>query len=125
VSVVRTPELDGKHIISAIAHGRIASVLTIDPSGQYQVFDYTATEHWRSYSVTTRTSDNPGLNQTILPKGVTADIRDDGELVITVPTNGTQKVVRDKDLLTTMRLSAIGNQVVYRHNGALWSLRMQ
>ncbi len=125
VSMVRIPELDGKRIVNARGFGRIVSVLTVDSSGQYEVFDLAGTEDWRSYTATTRISDSPELNQAVLPKGVTADIREDGELIITVPTQGTQKVVKDKDLLTTMRLSNIGNQVVYRHDGALWSLRMQ
>jgi hypothetical protein len=124
VSIIRTAELDGKRVINSHASGRTASVLTIGNSGQYEVYEYAASKNWQSYTVTTRDADSPELNQTVLPKGVTADIREDGELIITVPTQGTQKVVKDKDLLTTMRLSHIGNQVVYRYEDALWSLRM-
>lgn len=124
VTLIRTPELDGKRIVSGIATGRIASMVTIDKTGQYEVYDFAGDKDWRSYSLTVRDTDGPGLNQAVLPKGVTADIREDGELTITVPTSGVQKVVQDKELFTTMRLSNIGDQVVYRHDSAFWSLRM-
>jgi len=125
VSIVRIPELDGKRIVNSIAHGRIATVVTIDKTGQYEVYDFAGSDGWRSYSTQVRLCDGPGLNQAVLPKGVTADIREDGELIITVPTQGAQKIVQDKDLFTTMRLSNIGDLVVYRYEDALWSLRMQ
>jgi len=125
VAMVRIPSLDGKRIVQAQASGRIATVLTVDTTGQYEVQEFAGTKDWRTHNVTTGTSDSPDLNQALLPKGVTAAIREDGQLLIAVPTQGTQKVVQDKDLATTMRLSNIGNQVVYRQDGALWSLRMQ
>jgi hypothetical protein len=108
-----------------VAAGRIASIVTIDKHGQYEVYDFAGAKDWQSYDVQGRPVDGPSINLAVLPKGVLADIREDGELTITVPTSGVQKVVKDKDLLTTMRLSNIGDQVVYRQDGALWSLRTQ
>jgi len=124
VAIIRTAQLDGKRIINGVAGGRTASVITVDKSGQYEIYDFVSDKDWQTYAVQVRSVDGPGINQVVLPKGVTAEIREDGEIQITVPTSGIQKVVRDKDLLTTMRLSNIGDQVVYRHDGALWSLRM-
>ncbi len=124
VVMVRTPELDSLRIVNARGHGRIAVVATVDQSGQYQVYEFAGSDEWKSHNMTVRDVDGLELNLTILPKGVTAEIREDGELVISVPTQGAVKVVPDKDLLTTMQLGNIDNQVVYRKDGALWSLRM-
>lgn len=124
VAMVRAKELDGLKIIDGIGNGRIATIMTIDATGQYRVFTFAGEKHWRSYGVTVRETDGPELNQAILPKGVTAEISEDGELTVSVPSQGVVKQVTDKDLFTTMQLGNMGDTVVYRHDGALWSLRM-
>lgn len=124
VQSVRATELDGMRIIAGRALGRIASVVIVDKTGQYREFTFAGNADWSQYSVTAIDRDGPELNRVVLPKGVTATIRLDGELIIEVPTQGTQKVVSGKDIATTMQLTHLENQVVYRHNGALWSLRM-
>lgn len=125
VVMMRARELDGLRTVNAKALGRIASVIAVDSSGQYRAFEFAGSSDWRSYSVVVRDVDGPELNLAILPKGVTAEIREDSELIVCVPTQGTVKVVNDKDLYTTMQLGNIGDRVVYRNQGALWSLKMQ
>ena len=124
VALVRARELDGKRVIHGIGLEAIATVVTVDKDGAYQAITFSGRSGWRTYQVTNRDIDGPELNQTVLPKGVTAQIDNDGELTIVVPSSGVSKQVVDKDLLSTMQLSRIGNQVVYRQAGALWSLRM-
>jgi len=125
VAILRVKELDGRRIVGAKAGGRIATITTIDGSGQYQVLTLSADKDWRQAAVSTIDVDGPDQNHAVLPKGVIAQITEDGELTIEVPSSGAGKVVKDKDLLSTMRLYSIADQVVYLHEGALWSLRMQ
>lgn len=124
VVMVRASELDGLRIVNAEGYGRIAVVATVDQSGQYRVFEFAGSEAWKTHTIHVRDVDGPELNLAILPKGVMADIREDGELNVSVPTQSAVKVVQDKDLVTTMRLGNIGDRVVYRKDDALWSLRM-
>ena len=124
VAIVRAAELDGLRIIAGTSSGRIAVVLAVDRSGHYRVFTFAGTQSWRRYDVHTRDAHGPDLNVAVLPKGVTAEIRDDGELIVAVPSQGTVRVVNDKNLHSTMRLTAVGNRVVYHYDGALWTLRM-
>ena len=125
VAFVKVPELDKLRVVGAIAGTRFVEVMTIDKNGQYKAIGFSFDSTWQKYSATTRDSDSPEQNTAILDKGVTATIAEDGELVIAVPWKGEQKEISDKDLFTTMRLGNIDNRVVYRKDGALWSLRMQ
>ena len=125
VAIVRTPELDGLRAVNATCGNRYAEIITLNQNGEYQVHSFSFDAHWKKYSISTRTVDGPEQNLTILPKGVVAEIPEDGKLVITVPSQGVQKVVTDKDLGSDMRLGRIGDLVVYRKDGELWSLRMR
>ena len=125
VALVRTSELDGLTVVNALAGNRFAEVVTVNKNGDYEAHTFAFTSDWKQYRYTKTRVDGPEQNLTILPKGVTARIVEDSELIIMVPGSGDTKVVKDKDLATDMRLSHIGNQVVYRKDGTLWSLRMQ
>ena len=125
VAMVRTPELDDLTTVNALSGNRFAEVVTVNKTGDYEAHTFAFTADWKQYRHHKVAVDGPEQNLTILPKGVTARIVEDGELIIQVPTSGDTKVVQDKDLATDMRLSNIGNQVVYRKDGGLWSLRMQ
>jgi len=125
VAMVRVHELDGLRVVNATAFGRIAVVVVLLCSGQYRMYTFCGGREWRTYDVSVRDLDGPALNLTILPKGAIAEIREDGELAVTVPSQGTERVVSDKDIITAMQLGNIGDGVVYRYRGALWSLRMQ
>lgn len=125
VAFVKTPELDGQTVVDARIGTRYVEVAAINKSGTYHAYGFAFDRAWQHYSATTRDIDQPSLNTALLPKGVAARIEDDGELVVFVPSQGEQKVVRDKDIATTMHLTNIGDTVVYRKDGALWSLRMR
>jgi hypothetical protein len=125
VAMVRTPELDTVRVVGAKAGNRFVEVITINQNGDYEALGFSFSEDYRDYTTHRRTVDGPEQNLTVLPKGVVAEIPTDGTLVLTVPRNGTEKRVDDKDLATDMHLARIGDQVVYRKDGALWSLSMQ
>jgi hypothetical protein len=125
VAMVRTPELDGLTIVNALSGNRYAEVITVNKNGDYEAHAFVFSADWKQYRYTKTRVDGPDQNLTILPKGVIARIVEDGELIIIVPTSGDTKIVKDKDLATDMRLSHIGNQVVYRQDGQLWSLKMR
>ncbi len=125
LAIVRTPELDGLQTVSAVSGNRFVETITINHEGEYQAYSFTFDVNWKKYSVNTRTLDSPEQNLTALPKGVVVSIPEDGQLIIAVPTQGIQKVVNDKDIGSDMQLGRIGEQVVYRKDGELWSLRMQ
>jgi hypothetical protein len=124
VAMVRAPELDDLRVIKATAGSRFVEVVTINKQGDYEAIAFTFTKDYQSYTVTRRPVDSPEQNLTALPKGVTAEIRTDGLLTIGVPQNNVVKEVSDKDISTDMRLSRIGDQVVYLKDSELWSLSM-
>lgn len=125
VAFVKVPELDGVKVIDAKIGWRYVEVVIMDQNGSYQVYGFSFDANWKHYQVTKRDVDQPDLNLAFLPKGVAARIDQDGELTIYVPTQGDQKVLNDKDIATTMLLGNVEDSVVYRQNGALWSLKMR
>ncbi len=125
LAMVRTPELDKVRVVNAKSGNRFVEVVTINQNGDYEAIGFSFTEDHRTYSVHKRTVDGPEQNFTILPKGVVAEIPTDGTLLVTVPRSAIEKRIDDKDLATDMHLARIGDQVVYRKEGALWSLSMQ
>ncbi|MCA9353916.1 MAG: serine/threonine protein kinase [Candidatus Kaiserbacteria bacterium] len=125
VAMVRTAELDGLTVVNAKAGTRFVVVVTVNQNGEYEEHRFAFDKNWKQYQYDRELVDGPELNLTILPKGVTASIKDDGELIIAVPFQGDKKVVSDKDIGTNLRLAHIGDKVVYRKDGALWQLRMR
>ncbi len=124
VGMVRSHELDDQKIIKAMAGNRFVEVITINKHGDYEAITFTFSKDYQSYTTERRLVDSPEQNLTALPKGVTAEIRTDGLLTISVPQNNVVKEVSDKDISTEMRLARIGDQVVYLKDGELWSLSM-
>jgi len=124
VAMVRTPTLDGTRVLSGDGLGNIVTIYTIDHTGQYHRHEFAGQKDWQIHTVSTLPVDTIEPHHVTLPKGVVADIRDEGELTITVPSSSVTNVVRDRDLTTAMHLRRIANTVVYLKDGALWSLRM-
>jgi len=125
VAIVKTPELNGAKVLQAIAGTRYVEVTTVDARGIYQVLGFAFDAGWKKYTVATRTIDQPELNTVILPKGVAARIENDGELIVYVPHKGEQKILNEKDIATTLRLTYVDEKVVYIKDGAVWTLRMK
>ncbi len=122
---VRIRELDGLRAIGGKGGNRFASLMVVGKSGSYQRLDLSFSKDYSSYVAELHQADQPELNLAILPKGVNAAIFEDGELIVSVPSNGNVTTVADKHLSTEMLLGNIGDQVVYIENGDLWSLRMK
>ncbi len=125
IAIVRAPELDGLSIVNAKAGHRYVVVVTLNQNGEYERHSFAFNKDWKQYAYERELVDGPELNFTVLSKGVVASIMEDGELTIMVPFQGDKKVVSDKDLSTALRLSRIGDRVVYQKDGVLWSLRMR
>ncbi len=124
VAMVRVLELDTLTVVNATAGHRFAEIITLSKQGDYEAFRLSFDKAYLSYTITKRAVDGAEQNLTILPKGVVATIETDGQLEIAVPQNNVSRVVSDKDLSTAFRVNRIGDQVVYLHEGALWSLSM-
>ncbi len=125
---VRVPELDKKKIIDAIAGARyIAAVVMDNKTGSYQKYELAFDNNYKSYTL--RISDvlTPDLNMSLLPKGVTARIPDDGTLVIAVPhsTTANETVVNDPHIESSFLLANWENKVVYIDNQKVWSLSLK
>ncbi len=124
VAMVRVPELDSLRTIKATAGNRFVEVITVNKQGEYEAIAFIFSKDFQSYTTMSRIVDSPEQNLTALPKGVTAEIRTDNLLTITVPQNNITKEVSDKDISTDMRLSRIKDQGVDTKDGELWSLSM-
>lgn len=125
VAVAGTPELDGLTVVNAKAGTRFAIAITLNQKGEYEEHQFAFDKEWKQYQHKRSLVDGPELNLTVLQNGVVASIKEDGELNIAVPFQGDKKVVSDKDLFTDQQLAHVKEGVVYKHKGALWSLRMQ
>ena len=68
---------------------------------------------------------SPDINLTILPKGVYAEIAEDGELIVSAPIAGKINKISDKNITADMALANWENAVLYIKNGSVWSLRMK
>ncbi len=124
LSTVRVRELDGLTAVAAQAGNRFATIVGIDKTGTYSRVDVVFSADYATYTAAKEAVDDPDLNVALLPKGVGATIRDDGELLIFVPVNGNTKLVKDKDIATDLPLSHIEDTVVFVRDGALWSVRL-
>lgn len=125
ITQVKVPELNGVRIIGASGSGRFVEVMTVTGQGDYEAIRFLFTSDLSSYHVTRHTRDEPTQNLVVLPKGVVAEIITDGELSLLVPQSGEQKLISDKDIATTMHLGNLSDRVIYRHDNAVWSVRMR
>ncbi len=124
-TTVRVKELDGITPITARAGNRFVTVVGLDTTGSYQKFEFTFGADYRSYQVWSDVIDSPDLNVAILPKGVSAMILNDGELVIFVPMSGKIHKVHDRMIAADMALSNWDDTVIFVKDGAIWSVKMK
>jgi hypothetical protein len=122
---LRVPELDKRTALTGKAGPRYAVLITADNSGKYERLEFSFDKEYKGYTFSTSEVDGPDLNIAILPKGVAAQIENDGELSIIVPSSGTVKKVADKTIATDMSLANWDDKVLYIQNGAVWSLKMK
>lgn len=124
-AILKAPELDQLKVVSAKAGPRFAVLSTVNRSGDYERLEFTFDRDYQSYTLVRSSADGPDLNVAILPKGVAASIRVDGELQIIVPTAGKVSTVADKHIATDMVLGNLDDRVVYIQSGELWSVKMK
>ena len=122
---IRVPEIDGLKIITAKAGNRYIVIITADKNGDYHKVELILSRDYVSYQIIKNKIDSPDLNVALLPKGVTASIEDDGELVIFVPTSGVINKVSDKYITTDIDLANWEDRVVYIRKGQVWSVRIK
>lgn len=124
-AILKTPELDKLKVVTAKAGPRFAVLSTVNRSGDYERLEFTFDRDYQSYTLVRSSADDPDLHVAILPKGVAASIRTDGELHIIVPTAGKVSTVADKHIATDMMLGNVDDRVVYIQHGELWSVKMR
>jgi hypothetical protein len=105
--------------------GRTVSLTTINTQGEYERIEFAFDSALHTYAHTVRALDSGEHRVAVLEKGVVASIETDGELSITVPKTGEQRIVQDTGVDTTLRLARRGDTVLYIKNGAVWSLTMK
>lgn len=122
---VRVRELDSLKVIQAKSGNRYVSLVVVAKDGSYRIVELTFDSDYKTYKVTEVPIDSPEQNLAILPKGVCARIVKDGELEILVPTKGVINRIEDSNLGTDVVISNWRDQVVYIHDGDLWSMSMK
>ncbi len=120
---VHTPELNGKKVVSAVAGTRTIVVVALDKkTGLYQNYEFVLNKDYTDYQLHVTDATGPERTMTLLPKGITVSIVDDGNLVITVPTQGTEKVVPDARIDTSYVLAHWSDRVVAICGNKVWSI---
>lgn len=122
---LRVPELDKKKVVDAKAGTRYIVATTIDnATGLYTRYEFVMDKEYKTYSVTATPVSTPDLNISILPKGVNATIVDDGQLVISVPVNGSVSNVNDSKIESAFILSNWENKVTFTNDKKVFSLAL-
>jgi hypothetical protein len=124
VSYVRVRELDGYRTINARSGERFIAVVAADKKGELHRFEFVFDKSYASYKLVRESVDTPELVLAILPKGVAATVVDDGELKIIVPTNGVERKVADRSIVTDELLYAWENTVVLIRAGNVWRVKV-
>lgn len=129
---IRVRELDGIRPLAAKAGRRFVAIMCADKQGGYRKVEITFDHDYQTYVVRQEHADTPELNMALLPRGVTATIVQDGELLVYVPTSldpatpGSLNMTRvpDRDITTTMILGNWDDRVVFIRDGQVWSVKM-
>jgi len=122
---MRAKELDSLNPIAAEAGHRFAAVIALDKNGVYWKLEFAFDHDYQTYKVARSEIESPDINLTILPKGVYAEIAEDGELIVSAPIAGKINKISDKNITADMALANWENAVLYIKNGSVWSLRMK
>lgn len=123
---IRCPELDKKKIVDGKAGSRYAVVVALNQqTGVYEKYEFTFDNEYTSYSVRMNEVVTSDLNIALLQKGVVASIPEDGNLIISVPFNGQEKLVTDSRLQASWLLDSWGDRVVYIDKKTIWSMRLK
>lgn len=122
----RTVELDKKKIVDGKAGSRYVVVVALNQkTGVYEKYEFVFNSDYTSYSVKITEVVTPDLNIALLQKGVVANLPEDGNLIISVPFNGQEKLVTDPRLQTSWLLDNWGDRVVYTDKQTIWSMRLK
>jgi len=123
---VRVLELDKKKIVDGRAGSRYAVVIALNQqTGVYEKYEFIFNNDYTNYSVKISEVPTPDLNIALLQKGVVASLPEDGNLIISVPFNGQEKLVTDSRLQASWLLDNWGDRVVYTDKKAIWSMRLK
>lgn len=77
-------------------------------TGVYEKYEFIFNNDYTNYSVKITEVPTPDLNIALLQKGVVASLPEDGNLIISVPFNGQEKLVTDSRLQTSWLLDNWG-----------------
>lgn len=119
------PQLDGRKIIHARAGARFLTVSYQNEKGMIIAANIAFDALFQKYTQATVDIDEAKRNIAILPKGVTAEIIDDGQLEIMVPSQQKCNKIADAQISTQMQLKHFADQVIYLLDGKLWSVKMK
>lgn len=123
---VHVPELDSNRVVAATAGVRSAVLVVLErKTGQYKKYEMVFNKDYTNYQITVDDISSPDVNMTPLPKGVTAEIVNDGSLIISVPTTGVRNEVLDAKIDTSFILHHWDNRVVGIHDGKVWAISLR
>ncbi|MCX6755031.1 MAG: hypothetical protein NT068_00620 [Candidatus Nomurabacteria bacterium] len=122
---VHVPELDKSKVIEGIAGARCATLSVLENrTGQYKKYEIVFSKDYTSYQINISDIASPELNMTSLPKGVNAEIENDGSLLITVPTSGGRNDVTDAKINANFTLAHFENRVVAIEGSKVWAISL-
>ncbi len=123
---VRTPNLDGKRVINAIAGNRYVALAVLEPkTGLYKKYEFVFNKDYTDFQCTITDISTPDLNIAVLPKGVCTTLVDDGKLQIKVPINGVENHVNDTKIDSSFVLYNWENRVLAITGSKVWSVSLK
>lgn len=123
VAQVRVPELDHLRPVAARAGNHFISVIALNGAGEYKKVELFFDAGYYSYRAWVGDAPSPELNLAILPRGVTAAILDDAEIVIYVPKSQDTRKIQDRRITADMQLAPWGDRVLYIKDGIVGSIK--
>ena len=123
---VHVPELNGNKVVYGMAGTRCAVLAILEKkTGQYKKYEIVFDKDYTSYKIVVSDMGGLDINMALLPKGVNAEVINDGSLIISVPTTGVHNEVHDAKIDTAFALGHWENRVLAINGSKIWAISLK